>query len=214
MPKRRSPNSEGETEGQKARLRVSAAIHALRLTAAGLLAGLVAGAVAGLGSRLVMYVIRLMNPSHNGEITHANAEVGRFTMEGTLSLAIEGMFFGVPGAVFYLIVRRWIPGLGVMKGLVFGLVLLVVGAPAVLDGNYEYFRYVSEWIAVALFSLLYPLFGVVVSPLTERLGRGASGPPRNRSLARFGYLLLGGTLVWGLVNSLAALRHNFNFFRF
>lgn len=195
----------------KSRPRLSASVHALRLTAAGLFAGLVAGAVAGLGSRLLMYVIRLMNPSHNGEFTHANAEVGRFTLDGTLSLAIEGMFFGVPGAVVYLIVRRWIPGMGVMKGLVFGLVLLVVGAPAVLDGNYEYFRYVSPGIAVALFSLLYPLFGMVVSMLTERLGRGASGPPRNRALAWSGYVILGGILVWGQMNSLAALRHNFNF---
>lgn len=198
----------------KLRHRVTAAVHALRLTAAGLLAGLVAGAVAGLGSRLVMYIIRLMNPSHNGEFTHANAEVGRFTMDGTLSLAIEGMFFGLPGALTYLIVRRWIPGHGLMKGLVFGLVLLVIGAPAVLDGNYEYFRYVSPVIAVALFSLLYPLFGVVVSMLTEHLGRGASGPPRNRAFAWSGHLILAGILVWGLMNSLAALRHNFNFFRF
>ncbi|MEX2552486.1 MAG: hypothetical protein WD627_05760 [Actinomycetota bacterium] len=185
------------------------AVHALHLTAAGLLAGMVAGAVAGLGSRLVMYAIRLMNSSHIGEFTHANSEVGRFTLDGTLALAIEGMFFGVQGAVVYLIVRRWIPGVGVIKGLLFGLVLLVVGAPAVLDGNYEYFRFVPTWVAVALFSLLYPLFGVVVSPLTERLGRGASGPPRNRRLAWSGYVVLGAILLLGLVINLAALRHNF-----
>jgi hypothetical protein len=173
---------------------------------------MVAGAVAGLGSRLVMYVIRLMNPSHNGEFTHANAEVGRFTVDGTMSLAIEGMFFGVQGAVVYLIVRRWMPGLGVMKGLVFGLVLLAVGASAVLDGNYEYFRYVPTWVAVALFSLLYPLFGVVVAPLTEHLGRGTSGPPNNRRLAWSGYLILGAILLWGLLVNLATLRHNFGFF--
>jgi hypothetical protein len=173
---------------------------------------MVAGAIAGLGARLAMYVIRLMNTSHNGEFTHANAEVGRFTFDGILSLAIEGMFFGIQGALVYLIVRRWVPGVGAIKGLLFGLVLLVVGAPAILDGNYEYFRYVSTWVGVALFALLYPLYGVVVSPLTERLGRGTAGPPRDRRLAWSGYLILGALLVWGLVKNLANLRESFNFF--
>ncbi|MDQ3680795.1 MAG: hypothetical protein M3378_09710 [Actinomycetota bacterium] len=188
------------------------AVHVVRVIAAGLLAGVVAGALAGLGSRLAMFVVRLMNPSHNGEVTHANAAVGRITADGTLALVMEGVFYGIPGAVVYLVVRRWIPWDGLLKGLAFGCVLLIVAGSAVLDGNYEYFRYVSTWVSVGLFALLYPLYGLVVAPLTERLGHGAKGPPRNVVVAWSGYLILGGILLWSLGRDYTLLRDVFRVF--
>ncbi len=98
-----------------------------------------------------MYVVRLMNPSYNGVPTHAGAEVGRITADGTLSLAIEGAFYGVAGAILYLIVRRWMPWNGFAKGLAYGTFLLIIAGPVVLDGqNYEYFRYVPPRVSVAL----------------------------------------------------------------
>lgn len=187
-------------------------LHGVRLVAGGLLSGLVAGAVAGLASRLAMFVIRLMNPSHNGETTHAGAEVGRVTADGTLSLMSDGMFYGLAGAVFYLVVRRWMPGTGLLKGLAFGVYLLVVAAPVVLDGNYEYFRYVSIWLSVSLFALLYPLYGLVLAPLTEWLGQGASGPPRNHVIAWAGYLILAAVGAQALVRDLVLLRNDYRLF--
>ncbi len=187
-------------------------LHGVRLVACGLLSGLVAGAVAGLGSRLAMFVIRLMNPSHNGETTHANAEVGQVSTDGTLSLMSEGMFYGVAGAVLYLVVRRWMPGSGLLKGLAFGVYLLVVAAPVVLDGNYEYFRYVSAWVSVSLFALLYPLYGLVLAPLTEWLGQGMRGPPRHRGIAWAGYLVLGAVGAQALVRDFVMLRDVFRLF--
>ncbi|HWB72643.1 MAG TPA: hypothetical protein VG452_10525 [Egibacteraceae bacterium] len=186
--------------------------HALRLTAAGLLAGMVAGATAGLGSRLAMFVVRLMNPSYNGVITHASAEVGRITADGTLSLAIEGVFYGLPGAALYLIVRRWMPWDGFPKGLAYGCFLLVIAGPIVLDGNYEFFRYVSTRVSVGLFALLYPLYGLVLAPLTERLGQGTKGPPRNAVVAWSGYLILGGVAAWSLIRDVVRLRDVFHVF--
>jgi hypothetical protein len=167
---------------------------------------MVAGAIAGLGSRLVMFAVRLMNPSYNGVPTHANAEVGRITAEGTLSLVIEGVFYGVPGAVVYLIVRRWVPGTGFLKGVAYGGFLLIVAGPIVLDGNYEFFRYVSARVSFALFALLYPLYGLVVAPLTERLGHGARGRPGNRVVTWLGFLVIGGVLVWSMTRDLVLLR--------
>lgn len=181
----------------------------LRLVGAGLLAGIVAGATAGLGSRVVMFAIRLMNPSYNGVPTHANAEVGRVTAEGTLALAVEGAFYGIPGAVVYLLVRRWMPGDGVWKGAAFGVFLLIVAGPVVLDGNYEYFRYVPTGVSVGLFALLYPLYGLVVAPLTESLGRAQRGRPSNALVASSGYLILGGVLVWSAIRDVALLRDVF-----
>ncbi len=186
--------------------------HGIRLVVAAIAAGIAAGAVAGLGARVAMYVIRLMNSSYNGVVTHAGHEVGQITLSGTTQLMFEGMFTGIPGALVYLLARRWVPGRGVGKGLAFGLILLVVAAPAVLDGDYEYFRYVSPRISVPLFALLYPLYGVVVAPLTERLGRGAQGPPRNGAVAGAGYVLLAGVLVWSAVRDFFLLRDVFHLF--
>lgn len=189
-----------------------AVLHALRLASAGLLAGVAAGAVAGLGARLAMYLVRLMNPAYNGVVTHAGHEVGQVTASGVGVLISEGIFLGIPAAVVYLVVRRWIPGRGVRKGVAFGLVLLVVAAPVMLNGNYEFFRYVSAWISVPLFALLYPLYGVVVSPLTERLGRGTQGPPRNRVVAWTGYVLLTGVVAWSAYRDAIGLRDVFHLY--
>lgn len=187
--------------------------HAVRLICAGLLAGMVAGATAGLGSRLAMFVVRLVNPSYNGVVTHASAEVGSVTAEGTLSLAIEGVFYGLPGAVLYLIVRRWLPGASLMKGATYGWFLLIVAGPIVLDGNnYEYYRYVPTRVSVTLFAALYPLYGLVVAPLTEHLGQGAKGRPNNAVVASLGYLILGGVLVWSLTRDFVLLRDVFHVF--
>lgn len=186
--------------------------HGLRLVAAGLLSGVVGGAVAGLGARLAMYVIRLMNPSHNGAVTHAGSETGRFTAEGTLALVTEGAFYGLAGAVVYLAVRRWMPGRGLLKGLSFGCFLVVTTGPVIIDGNYEYFRYVSTWVSVGLFALLYPLFGTVVAPLTEWLGRGAPGRPANRAVAWTGYIALGALALWSSVRDLGVLRDRLRLF--
>lgn len=191
---------------------VPSLLHGLRLTVSGLISGIVAGALAGLGSRVAMFVIRLMNPSHNGETTHASAEVGRVTADGTLSLVSQGMFYGGAGGLLYLLVRRWMPGTGLRKALAFGVFLLVVGASIVLDGNYEYFRYVPTWLSVSLFALLYPIYGFVSSPLTEWLGRGTKGPPRNRMIAWGGYLILGALAAWSVVRDFVVLRDVFHLF--
>ncbi len=185
----------------------------MRLIGAGLLAGVVAGATAGFGSRLVMFVVRLMNPSYNGVPTHSGAEVGSITLEGTLSLAVEGAFYGVPGALLYLIVRRWMPWDGFPKGLAYGCFMLIVAGPVVLDGrNYEFFRYVPTWVSVGLFALLYPLYGLVVAPVTERLGQGARGRPSNAAVAWCGYFVLGGVLLWSLTRDFVLLGDVFRVF--
>lgn len=170
----------------------------LRLLGAALVGGIVAGGVAGLGARLVMFAIRLLNPTFNGATTHAGSEIGRWTLEGTLALVTEGAFMGISGGLLYLLVRRWVPGTGWRKGLAFGALLLVLGGPLVIDGDFEFFRYVSPWISVGLFALLFPLYGLVISPLTERLARRVPGPPRNRLVRWTGYAVLDATVAWAL----------------
>lgn len=116
------------------------------------------------------------------------------------------------GALVHLLVRRWVPWDGLLKGLAFGCFLLVVAGSMVLDGNYEFFRYISPTVAVGLFALLYPLYGVVLAPRIEWWGRGAKGPPPNRVVALLGYLGLAGVLSWSLVRDFTILRDVFHFF--
>ena len=175
-------------------------------------AGMVAGGAAGLGARGAMLVIRLLNSSHNGENTHADAIVGQVTFHGTVSLVVQGMIFGVPGALVYLVVRPWVPGRGLVKGLVFGLLLLVVAGPIVLDGNYEFFRYVRPWQAVLLFAALYPLFGAVLGFLAERWTTRPQGPPRNRAVAVAGWSVLTALVVRAAVTDYAGLRDVYHLF--
>ncbi|MBA2529605.1 MAG: hypothetical protein H0V19_06515 [Euzebyales bacterium] len=99
-----------------------------------------------------------------------------------------------------------------MKGLAYGCFLLIVAGPVVLDGNCEFFRYVAAWVSVGLFAPLYPLYGLVVAPLTERLGQGAKGRPRNTVVAWSGYLVLAGVLAWSLTRDFVLLRAMFRLF--
>jgi hypothetical protein len=185
--------------------------HALRLFAASILAALVAGAVAGLGARMAMWVIRLMNESHNGEVTHANFAMGQWTVEGTLNLVVSGaLFFGLPGAVLYLVVRRFLPAPLLTRGLSFGVVLLALGFTAfVQDNEYEYNRYVSPAVAVPLFMVLFPLYGVVLAPVAERLGRGSLAPPRRRRVRVGGRAVLVFVVLVGATDVVGQLRRSF-----
>jgi len=169
-------------------------------------AGIVAGAAAGLGARVAMFIARLMNGSYNGQNTHASAINGQVTVSGTLSIVVTGVFFGVAGALLYLLVRRWVPGRGALKGLVFGLGLLLVGGSAVIDGNFEFFRYTRPWLSVAMFAALYPLFGVVLAFASERWARRPQGRPSNTAAAVVGWAILGLVVLRGAVESYEQLR--------
>ncbi|MEY2476149.1 MAG: hypothetical protein QOG87_1464 [Actinomycetota bacterium] len=185
--------------------------HALRLFGATVLGAIVAGAVAGLGARVAMWVIRRMNDSHNGEVTHANAAVGQWTSSGTVEIVVAGaLFFGLPGAFLYLLVRRFLPGPLLVRGLLFGAVVLAVGFSGfVQDNEYEYDRYVSPAVSVPLFMALFPLYGVVLVPLAERLGRGSLAPPRRRLVRVGGRVLLLVLLVLGCSDIVSRLQRSF-----
>ena len=185
--------------------------HALRLFGATLLGAIVAGAVAGLGARVAMWVIRLQNESHNGEVTHANFAMGQWTAEGTFNLVVSGaLFFGLPGAFLYLLVRRFLPGPVLLRGLVFGVVLLALGFTAfVQDNEYEYDRYVSPAVSVPLFMLLFLVYGLVLAPVAERLGNGSPAPPRHHVVRIVGRIVLLVVAIAGITDIVGRLRHSF-----
>jgi hypothetical protein len=189
---------------------VQAVGHALHMIGVSLGAGILAGMAGGLGARLLMRSIALMNRSHYGDVTHNNAVVGVTTFEGTLNIVIQGAFVGVLGSIFYLVLRPWLPGRTAVKGGLYGILLLVVFGSLVLDGNYEYFRYVSPAVSVSLFALLFPLYGIVLAALLEWWAKDETaftGWP-----LRIGRAVIGAGAVWGGVNLFEYLRLEYQLF--
>jgi hypothetical protein len=178
-----------------------------RLLAVGLLAGLVAGLIAGgAGSRVAMRIVALAaGHEHYGEITDAEATVGEISAGGTVFLLFAGAFFGMLGGLGYVVVRRLLPGSTLVKGLAFGLLLLVVTGSLVIDGdNPDFTRFTSPYLAVGLFAALFILFGVLVAVLVARFAGSAVARPR-RSVRISGGAALGGLTIYSLVLDVEAL---------
>jgi hypothetical protein len=144
-----------------------------RLVLAAVVSGFVAGAVAGLGARLVMFGIRLSNGAFDGASTHAGATNGQWTYQGTLAVILTGAIYGSPGGALYVLVRNGLGPWRALRGLAFGAVLLSVFGAVVLDGSYEFSRFVSPAVSVAAFAALYPLYGIAAAFVAD-----AIAPPR------------------------------------
>lgn len=145
----------------------SSAVRALRLVGAGLASGIAGGVAAGLGARVVMFLVRLANPAFNGATTHAGFVNGRWTVEGTMNLVSEALFMGLFGGALYLLVRTALLGPTIVRGLLYGALLLAVTGLLVLDGGYEYSRHVSPAVSVSAFASLYLLYGAVVAGVAD-----------------------------------------------
>ncbi len=138
----------------------------------GLLSGAIAGAIAGGGgSRLAMRILAALNASKSGAMTENGFISGEITLRGTVGLIIfTGVFLGIIGGFVYVLLRRWIPGSGVWKGLAFGLTLFLLFGWAVIEKDTVDFQiFGPKVLGVALFALLFPLYGVLVSPIADRL---------------------------------------------
>ena len=85
-----------------------------RRGAIGLGLGAVAGFfVGGIGSRIVMWILAVVNSEVSGIPTENGNIVGEITVGGTLGLLIfGGIFTGIIGGLFYVMIRRWVPGTG------------------------------------------------------------------------------------------------------
>ena len=130
------------------------------------LSGLV---TAGVGSRVVMKLIALADPSTQGTFTDAEATVGEFTVAGTLSLLVLGAIAGVMGGLVYLGVRRWLPGPPVRKGISFGVLTLVsIGNVVIDDGNADFQIFEPVLVVVALFAGLFFANGLLLAALMAR----------------------------------------------
>ena len=125
------------------------------------LAGAIAGVVVlGVGGRFVMFASRLLHPEALGRITESGAQVGEFTVEGTIELIIfGGLLSGLLAGVVWVLVREWIPKRAALVGL--GAVG-IGGSFLIHAGNRDFFILQDPRLDLVLLVGLLFLFGVVL----------------------------------------------------
>lgn len=144
-----------------------------RQVAIGVMAGFAAGFLTGLWTRAAMRVAGLLTIDRNrGLLTENDAVVGQMTLAGTLSLAMFGGLIGVAGGLIYIALRAWLPRIGWLRALAYGILLLAVFGFVVMDpDNPDYRRFGPPWVNVLTFSLAYVICGVAISAVADRLDR-------------------------------------------
>ena len=170
----------------------------------GVLGGIAAGVlVGGIAGRLLMRILAMVNDEKAGVMTENGNISGDITVGGTFGLIIfVGFFTGVNGGPIYVLIRRWLPGGGLLKGLVFGLLLLCFFGSVVFDPeNVDFVLFGPRELNVALFALLFPLYGVVASSIVERFDRYVPPLFIRSSITALGYLLIAGFAAFGLFHT-------------
>ena len=140
-----------------------------------------------------MRILATLNSELSGVVTENGNISGEITVGGTIGLIIfGGVFTGIFGGLVYVLVRRWVPGSGVWKGLAFGGILfLLVGFDILDKDNVDFTLFGPPLLAVVLFALLFPLYGLLLSLTVERLNRTVPSLFYSRSVTFVGYVLVG-----------------------
>ena len=177
------------------------------LAATGILCGAVAGAiVGGGGSRIAMRILAVVNPSTSGIVTENGNIAGQITAEGTADLVFFSIFVGAFGGLVYMVVRRWMPGSGLWKCLADGVFLFcLLGRAIISDENKDFTLFGPPSLGVSLFALLFPLYGLAVSPLVERFNRYIPPLFAHRVAGAVGYVVLAGLAALGLFFDVTAM---------
>lgn len=173
----------------------------LRLVVISAVSGLFAGAIAGgIGSRIVMRIVALADRSSYGLVTENGNIIGEITFGGTLDLVGFAAFLGMFVGIFYALVRRWLPGSGLWKGLSLGAFLLLLAHGFAIDPENPDFRILDPpALSISLFALLPFFYGLLLSPIVERFDRYVPPVLYRAVPTAAGYLTLAGFSTFGLV---------------
>ena len=143
------------------------------------LAGIIAGVlVAGVLGRVAMRVSGFLSrPELVGVATANGNRVGEITFSGTVGLAL---FIGIPagilGAVLFASAEPWLRRVRPWQGVVFGLILLLAGGFIFIDPtNFDFQRFGSAAINVAMFAALFVAFGALTAWLFDRIRPAIEG---------------------------------------
>jgi hypothetical protein len=174
----------------------------LKTTVVGLLSGFIAGfLVTGIGGRIVMRLIAVVDPYTQPKFT-----------SDTLFLVIffallAGAIFGAPGGLLFIATRRWLPGNHYWKGVIFGLILLLVsgGFFFSLDHEEDFFLFDPPLFGISLFAALYIVYGFMVGVITEQFVRYVPAPlPRRQTLIAT-YIILALLCLFGILQNIQAI---------
>jgi len=150
--------------------------------------------VAGAGGRLVMRLLAATaGDAAQGKETEAEEIVGQISTGGTVSFIVfAALLVGLATGVLYMLVRRWLPD-GRLGGLVYGALLLVVGAcryePLRAD-NPDFDIVGPGWVAATAFGALVLLHGMLVAALAARYSRALPVVSNRSSLLAYTPLLV------------------------
>lgn len=179
QPSMARPNPQVSTD----RVSLGRLADPLRDIARGGLAGLLTGIlVAGIGGRIVMRAAALLVPEAAGQFTENGNRIGEITLSGTMGLVLAGgLFFGLFGAVVWVVVSPWIPG-GTRTRAVLAMPIAIglTGIALVQARNPDFQVLRHDSTTVGLLLALVALAGLTIAAfdawLDRRLpGAGASG---------------------------------------
>jgi hypothetical protein len=121
--------------------------------------------IGGLGSRVVMRLAAIAAPEARGVVTENGNVVGDVTLAGTVGLVVfAGLASAVVGAGVLTVVRPWLPGAPLVRGLLLGGILLALVGTAVVDpANADFVLLGDRALNVSMFSALFLAFGLVAS---------------------------------------------------
>jgi hypothetical protein len=143
------------------------------------LAGIVAGIlVAGALGRIAMRVSGFMSrPELIGIQTSNGNRVGDVTLGGTLALALfVGIPAGIAGAALFASAEPWLRGIRPWHGVAFGVaVLLALGSLLFDPANFDFLRFGSAPLNVAMFAGIFLAFGALIAWLFDRIRSAIDG---------------------------------------
>jgi hypothetical protein len=183
-------------------------LRPIRGVLTGLLSGIVAGLiVGGIGSRVAMRILAAINTDQAGVLTENGNISGQITLDGTMFLLFSGIVFGSLGGLLYVAIRRWLPWQGIWKRLGFGLLLFMTFGRVLIDGdNKDFALFGPSALAISLFALLCPLYGLAVASIVDRFHPYVPPLPARRIAASTAYILLAGVAAFGLFQTVSSIR--------
>lgn len=167
----------------------------------GILSGFIAALlVTAIGGRIIMRIIAIVDPFAQP----------RFSMEGTSFLVIMGIIIGAtlgaPWGLLYISVRGLFPVPTFWKGFIFGLLLLLIsgGVFFSMEQGEEFSDFKPPLLGVALFALMFPIYGLLVGIFTEQLYHWLSTTRESR-LKIVGYIIFSIICLLGLLFNIGVI---------
>ncbi|HEX4904841.1 MAG TPA: hypothetical protein VFU93_05290 [Acidimicrobiales bacterium] len=161
----------------------SAIARFVRVVAGACAVGLVVGGViAGVGGRLAMRLLAVTSDDRlRGRVTDDDEVVGEITAGGTIGFIIFMALSGAALALFYVVLRRWLPAQARWRALAFaGLFWAVQGQDIFESDGFDFRELSPRWLAVLLFTAIMIAVGwLTVLGVDDALARWPLPSPRS-----------------------------------